>query len=100
MLWYGNFLLQEAALNLGVLTSEEFDELVVPEKMIGPSDWPTWINLKVLRNCLSQVSIEIKIQSWFSFHGKKKMFLGLSQVLDIFSIFFLGIPWTVDLGKN
>ena len=29
---------QEAALNLGVLTSEEFDTLVVPEKMIGPSD--------------------------------------------------------------
>lgn len=30
--------LKEAALQLGVLTSEEFDELVVPEKMIGPSD--------------------------------------------------------------
>ncbi|GMY16979.1 fumarate hydratase 1, mitochondrial isoform X2 [Fagus crenata] len=30
--------LKEAALNLGVLTSEEFDTLVVPEKMIGPSD--------------------------------------------------------------
>ncbi|KAL7226982.1 hypothetical protein ACSBR1_021948 [Camellia fascicularis] len=30
--------LKEAALNLGVLTSEEFDQLVVPEKMIGPSD--------------------------------------------------------------
>ncbi|KAF3970503.1 hypothetical protein CMV_005806 [Castanea mollissima] len=28
----------EAALKLGVLTSEEFDTLVVPEKMIGPSD--------------------------------------------------------------
>ncbi|KAF5937323.1 hypothetical protein HYC85_024829 [Camellia sinensis] len=26
---------EEAALNLGVLTSEEFDQLVVPEKMIG-----------------------------------------------------------------
>ncbi|KAJ0978515.1 hypothetical protein J5N97_013989 [Dioscorea zingiberensis] len=30
--------LKNAALDLGVLTSEEFDELVVPEKMIGPSD--------------------------------------------------------------
>ncbi|XP_020585816.1 fumarate hydratase 1, mitochondrial [Phalaenopsis equestris] len=30
--------LKAAALNLGVLSSEEFDELVVPEKMIGPSD--------------------------------------------------------------
>ncbi|RZC92545.1 hypothetical protein C5167_029323 [Papaver somniferum] len=30
--------LKEAALKLGVLTSEEFDELVVPAKMIGPSD--------------------------------------------------------------
>lgn len=30
--------LKEAALNLGVLTSEEFDQLVVPEKMIGPTD--------------------------------------------------------------
>ncbi|XP_020271428.1 fumarate hydratase 1, mitochondrial [Asparagus officinalis] len=30
--------LKEAALNLGVLTAEEFEELVVPEKMIGPSD--------------------------------------------------------------
>ncbi|KAL7226907.1 hypothetical protein ACSBR1_021889 [Camellia fascicularis] len=30
--------LKEAALNLGVLTSEEFDQLVVLEKMIGPSD--------------------------------------------------------------
>lgn len=29
---------QETALKLGVLTSEEFDALVVPEKMIGPSD--------------------------------------------------------------
>nr|POE80528.1 kinesin-like protein kin-12d [Quercus suber] len=29
---------KEAALNLGGLTSEEFDTLVVPEKMIGPSD--------------------------------------------------------------
>ncbi|KAG6748438.1 hypothetical protein POTOM_048359 [Populus tomentosa] len=28
----------DAALKLGVLTSEEFDNLVVPEKMIGPSD--------------------------------------------------------------
>nr|XP_012461549.1 unnamed protein product [Gossypium raimondii] len=30
--------LKEAALSLGVLTSEEFDTLVVPEKTIGPSD--------------------------------------------------------------
>ncbi|MFS7942314.1 putative fumarate hydratase [Helianthus anomalus] len=30
--------LKEAALQLGVLTSEEFDQLVVPEKMIGPTD--------------------------------------------------------------
>lgn len=30
--------LQEAALKLQVLTSEEFDSLVVPEKMIGPSN--------------------------------------------------------------
>ncbi|KAG9131623.1 hypothetical protein Leryth_021339 [Lithospermum erythrorhizon] len=30
--------LKEACLNLGALTSEEFDTLVVPEKMIGPSD--------------------------------------------------------------
>ncbi|KAL6978352.1 fumarase fum1 [Sarracenia purpurea var. burkii] len=30
--------LKEAALKLGVLTSEEFDKLVVPEKMIGPTD--------------------------------------------------------------
>ncbi|KAH8489135.1 hypothetical protein H0E87_024685 [Populus deltoides] len=30
--------LKDAALKLGVLTSEEFDNLVVPEKMIGPSD--------------------------------------------------------------
>ncbi|KAL0775757.1 hypothetical protein Bca101_040909 [Brassica carinata] len=30
--------LKEAALKLGVLTAEEFDTLVVPEKMIGPSD--------------------------------------------------------------
>ncbi|PIA61249.1 hypothetical protein AQUCO_00300645v1 [Aquilegia coerulea] len=30
--------LKDAALMLGVLTSEEFDQLVVPEKMIGPSD--------------------------------------------------------------
>ena len=32
------FTLQEAALKLGVLTHEEFDTLVVPEKMLGPSD--------------------------------------------------------------
>ena len=31
-------MVQEAALKLGVLTGEEFDQLVVPEKMIGPSD--------------------------------------------------------------
>ncbi|KAF3627183.1 Fumarate hydratase class II [Capsicum annuum] len=30
--------LKEAALNLNVLTDDEFDKLVVPEKMIGPSD--------------------------------------------------------------
>ncbi|XP_034708273.1 fumarate hydratase 1, mitochondrial-like isoform X2 [Vitis riparia] len=30
--------LKHAALNLGVLTSEEFEKLLVPEKMIGPSD--------------------------------------------------------------
>ncbi|CAI0376275.1 unnamed protein product [Linum tenue] len=30
--------LKEAALKLAVLTSDEFDQLVVPEKMIGPSD--------------------------------------------------------------
>ncbi|KAF2325129.1 hypothetical protein GH714_022938 [Hevea brasiliensis] len=30
--------LKESALKLRVLTSEEFDSLVVPEKMIGPSD--------------------------------------------------------------
>ncbi|URD83569.1 Fumarate hydratase 1, mitochondrial [Musa troglodytarum] len=30
--------LKDAALNLNVLTAEEFDELVVPEKMLGPSD--------------------------------------------------------------
>ncbi|KAF7121179.1 hypothetical protein RHSIM_Rhsim13G0008000 [Rhododendron simsii] len=30
--------LKEAALKLGVLSAEEFDKLVVPEKMIGPSD--------------------------------------------------------------
>lgn len=30
--------LKESALNLGVLTEKEFDEIVVPEKMIGPSD--------------------------------------------------------------
>ncbi|KAJ0054146.1 hypothetical protein Pint_00926 [Pistacia integerrima] len=30
--------LKDAALKLGVLTCEEFDNLVVPEKMIGPSD--------------------------------------------------------------
>ncbi|VAH90783.1 unnamed protein product [Triticum turgidum subsp. durum] len=30
--------LKEAALSLGVLTEKEFHELVVPEKMIGPSD--------------------------------------------------------------
>jgi fumarate hydratase class II len=30
--------LKEAALDLGVLTESEFHELVVPEKMIGPSD--------------------------------------------------------------
>ncbi|KAI7990338.1 Fumarate hydratase 2 [Camellia lanceoleosa] len=30
--------LKEVTLNLGVLTSEEFDQLVVPEKMIGPSN--------------------------------------------------------------
>ncbi|GFZ19379.1 fumarase 1 [Actinidia rufa] len=28
---------QEAALKLGVLSSEELDKLVVPEKMVGPS---------------------------------------------------------------
>lgn len=39
--WYAHSFvstIQEAALKLGVLTSEEFDTLVVPEKMIGPSD--------------------------------------------------------------
>ncbi|XP_059298000.1 fumarate hydratase 1, mitochondrial isoform X2 [Lycium barbarum] len=30
--------LKEAALNLNVLTGDEFDKLVVPEKMIGPTD--------------------------------------------------------------
>ncbi|KAB2616296.1 fumarate hydratase 1 [Pyrus ussuriensis x Pyrus communis] len=30
--------LKEAALKLGMLSSEEFDTLVVPEKMIGPTD--------------------------------------------------------------
>nr|GLL30614.1 fumarate hydratase 1, mitochondrial [Ipomoea trifida]GMD13814.1 fumarate hydratase 1, mitochondrial [Ipomoea batatas] len=30
--------LKEAALNLKVLNAEEFDQLVVPEKMIGPTD--------------------------------------------------------------
>ncbi|KAG5514193.1 hypothetical protein RHGRI_035555 [Rhododendron griersonianum] len=34
----GGSILQEAALKLGVLSAEEFDKLVVPEKMIGPSD--------------------------------------------------------------
>jgi fumarate hydratase class II len=43
MLLYTNPLLflsfpQKAALDLGVLTEQEFHELVVPEKMIGPSD--------------------------------------------------------------
>lgn len=43
-LWRENHILQdvvlqEAALKLQVLTSEEFDSLVVPEKMIGPSNW-------------------------------------------------------------
>lgn len=33
-----DLILQDAALKLRVLTSEEFDNLVVPEKMIGPSD--------------------------------------------------------------
>lgn len=33
-----HIILQEAALKLGVLSSDEFDTLVVPEKMIGPSD--------------------------------------------------------------
>ena len=32
------FCYQESALSLGVLTEKEFHELVVPEKMIGPSD--------------------------------------------------------------
>lgn len=31
-------ILQDAALKLGVLSAEEFDKLVVPEKMIGPSE--------------------------------------------------------------
>ncbi|CAM8979375.1 unnamed protein product [Rhodiola kirilowii] len=30
--------LKDAALKLGVLTNEEFETLVVPEKMIGPSE--------------------------------------------------------------
>ena len=30
--------LREEALNLGYVTSEEFDTIVRPEKMIGPSD--------------------------------------------------------------
>ncbi|KAM3267467.1 hypothetical protein P3S67_032390 [Capsicum chacoense] len=30
--------LKEAALNLNILTDDEFDKLVVPEKMIGPTD--------------------------------------------------------------
>jgi fumarate hydratase class II len=28
--------LKEAAIELGILTAEEFDELVRPEKMLGP----------------------------------------------------------------
>ena len=31
--------LKEAALALGLLTAEEFDELVRPEKMLGPAYW-------------------------------------------------------------
>lgn len=31
-------IMQEAALKLGVLSEEDFDKYVVPEKMIGPSD--------------------------------------------------------------
>ena len=29
---------QEAAVSLGVVTPEQFDQWVVPEKMLGPSD--------------------------------------------------------------
>ena len=31
-------IMQEAALKLGVLSEEDFNKYVVPEKMIGPSD--------------------------------------------------------------
>jgi len=34
----GEMIFQEAALKMGVLSSEDFDKLVVPEKMLGPSD--------------------------------------------------------------
>ena len=35
-------IVQDAALKLGVLASEEFDNLVVLEKMIGPSHWQAY----------------------------------------------------------
>ena len=33
-----NITLKEAAVSLGLLSAEQFDELVRPEKMIGPSE--------------------------------------------------------------
>lgn len=39
LIWSGfGIFIQEAALKLGVLSEEDFDKYVVPEKMIGPSD--------------------------------------------------------------
>lgn len=68
-----NFLiLQHAALNLGVLTSEEFEKLVVPEKMIGPSDWNRRVvtllwtllwNPKII--CMMVVEIEKLIRLYY-----------------------------------
>ena len=33
-----NLTLKEAAVSLGLLTAEKFDEIVRPEKMTGPAD--------------------------------------------------------------
>lgn len=46
-IWHNGLDSQEAALNLNVLTGDEFDKLVVPEKMIGPTDWLVSVVLEI-----------------------------------------------------
>ena len=76
------YLLQEAALKLGVLTSEEFNNLVVPEKMIGPSDWSSfarWNLIPWLKHQLPRIFVQ-------------KPFFSISWIIPKSNCDFLHVP--------